>query len=51
MTKAEQIKADIAKMSTYQLGEFLLLWPDFLKNQGLDSREKIEAWLSSEVKE
>ena len=51
MKKAEQIKTDIAKMSVYQLGEFLLLWPDFLSKQGIDSKEKIEAWLNSEVKE
>lgn len=50
MTKSEQIKTEIAKMSTYQLGEFLLLWPGFLKSQGIDSREKIEAWLNTEVK-
>ena len=49
MTKAEQIKKSITNMSVYQLGEFLLLWPDFMKNQGIDSREKVEAWLNSEV--
>ena len=49
MTKAEQIKTEIAKMSTYQLGEFLLLLPCFLEEQGIDGREKIEAWLNTEV--
>lgn len=51
MTKAEQIKAEIAKMSVYQLGEFLLLLPDFLEKQEIDSKEKIEAWLNTNVKE
>ena len=51
MTRAEQIKAETTKMSNYQLLEFLLLWPDFLKSQGLDSREKIEAWLNTKIKE
>ena len=49
MTKAEQIKAEITNMSISQLGEFLLLWPDFMKNQGIDSREKIETWLNEKV--
>lgn len=49
MTKAEQIKNEVSKMSVYQLGEFLLLWPDFMKEQGIDSKEKIEAWLNAEL--
>jgi len=48
MLNIDFFKQQVAEANCTELGELILMVPEFLKQNNIDSREKVEAWLNEE---